>query len=523
LLSNLYKCTIQQKNEEVKYMSPVILFGCMLIIGASCKRSIYNIESFGAVADATTLNTKAIQMAIDKASAKGGGRVVVPGGIFVTGSIFLRTGVELYLEKGACLMGSTSRPDYGDKEAHALISAENQRHISVAGSGMIDGRGGEVVKDIYRLVRDGKLVSVTAQSKRPEEGLRPKLISFNHCHEITLRGITLKNSAAWVLCFQQSDSVIADALTIESSTYWNNDGIDVVNCRNVRITSCNINTSDDGICLKSEGQIIDTCRDILVESCTIRSSASAFKMGTGSKGGFRNVTVRDLDVFDTYRSAIAVECVDGGSLENIDIRGVHALNTGNAIFIKLGHRNTDGPVGRLEHIHISDVYVEVPAGKSDMGYPLEGPPVKYPHNVFPSSITGIPDHPVRDIVLENVEIVLEGGAGKELAFSDWRNTDLVPENEAEYPEFSMFGELPAWGFFVRHARNLVMKNVTLRILHPDYRPACIFDDVEGLALDSIKISGVSDPPFVVYSRVRQMDKEIVQLPRNSGKGIVTWK
>lgn len=494
-----------------------------VIVLTSCNTPDYNILKYGAIADGETNNAPFIQKTIDEAAENGGGRVVIPAGSFVSGALFLKNNVELHLEKGAMLLGSTSRLDYGEDEAYAFISAEKKKNVSISGEGTIDGRGSEVVKDLYILLRKGRLNDEQWNMKRPKEKSRPELIAFSQCTNIHLTDITLKNSAAWVLTFRNSDSIRVDSLIIESSVYWNNDGIDVVNCKEVHISNCNVDCADDGICLKSEGEIEGFCENILVENCSLRTSASGFKMGTGSQGGFRNITVRNLDIYDTYRSAVAIECVDGGFLENVNVRDIQAKHTGNAFFIRLGHRNKDEKVSSLKNVYIGNLYAEIPAGKPDIGYPLEGPRQKYQHNVFPSSITGIPGHPVQNVVLENIEIVYEGGGNKNIAFSDWRKLDNVTENEGGYPEFSMFGELPVWGLYVRHMEGLTLKNIKIAKKNKDYRPACAFNDVNGLHIESLEVTDNDFLPVVIYKDVTDLKQTNLKLPVDSEKGIFFWK
>jgi polygalacturonase len=504
-------------------LSGLTLLCSLVFLISSCNSNLYNIEKFGAIGDAETMNTLAIQRAIDKASEEGGGKVIVPQGQFVTGALHLKNNVELHLDKGARLLGSTNRLHYGEDTAFALISANDQHNISITGKGIIDGQGAEVVKDLYKKLRAGRLKDEKWNIKRPGEFSRPELMAFQLCNTISVSGITLKNSAAWVLTFRNSSQIVVDSLTVESSVYWNNDGIDVVNCKDVHISNCNVDCADDAICLKSEGSIKGICENVKVENCTLRSSASGFKIGTGSHGGFKNITVRNLTIYDTYRSAVAIECVDGGFLENIDVRDIKAYHTGNAILIRLGHRNKEGEVGSLKNVYIGNLYAEIPAGKPDIGYPLEGPRQKYQHNVFPSSLTGIPEQRVENVTLENIEIVYEGGGNKEIAYFDWKNLDDVPENEAGYPEFSMFGELPVWGLYVRHVNGLKMKNITLSTKENDYRPAMAFNDVDSLDIDGLTLLNDSVLPIVLIKNVSVFSHKNILLSNQNSKGIYTWQ
>ena len=123
----------------------------------------------------------------------------------------------------------------------------------------------------------------------------------------------MRNAAAWVQTYDQCKNLHVDSITIDSRAFWNNDGIDIQDSHNVRITNCMINSSDDGICLKSQSAD-HYCDSIYIANCTVRSSASAIKFGTVSHGGFKNVTIENIKIYDTFRSAVAIECVDGGIL-----------------------------------------------------------------------------------------------------------------------------------------------------------------------------------------------------------------
>lgn len=165
-------------------------------------------------------------------------------------------------------------------------------------------------------------------------------------------------------------------------------------------------------------------------------------------------------------------------------------------------------------MHIAHISIEIPATKPDKGYQEEGPPVYYPHNVFPSSVTGIPGHPIENVTIENIELVYAGGGDKSVAFVSLDSLSKVPEQISEYPEFSMFGELPAWAFYVRHVEGLTMKNISVKAENTDYRPAYIFDDVAGLDLGKIKIEENDSNPQIVLKGVAEksidVDKSMIK-------------
>ncbi|MFY7793181.1 MAG: glycoside hydrolase family 28 protein [Chitinophagaceae bacterium] len=489
------------------------------------RRFEVNIARAGAVADGETDNAALLQSLIDQVSKRGGGRIIFPPGNFMTSPIEMKSGVELHLQKGSRLLGSTLTATYKRFEGRtALIYAKGQRDISISGDGIIDGQGQEYMLDLFRRLRSGEEKQDSAWLyKRP--GGRSLNIWFFNCRNVRVTGVTIKNSSDWVQDYRECDSVVIDRIKVQSTAYWNNDGLDVTDSRNVRITNCFINATDDGICLKSENPK-SICENIYIDSNIVRSSASGFKLGTAGHGGFRNITVRNLTVFDTYRSAIALESVDGGVLEDIDIRGVRAYNTGNAIFLRRGHRNVGGPVGTLKRVHISDVVAEIPLLKPDQGYPIEGPPDHLnpgfdrmpirpshfhlyghpflPYNLIPSSIVGLPGFPVEDVVIENVEINYGGGGHRSVAHIPLEDLGRVPENRANYPEFSMFGELPAWGFYLRHARGIQFRNVKLSFKKDDYRPAVTMDDVQSSSFSALKIPTARELPVVFLHETKEI-------------------
>jgi len=285
------------------------------------------------------------------------------------------------------------------------------------------------------------------------------------------------------------------------------------------VTNSFFNADDDGICLKSEDRNL-RCENIYIANCTVRSSASAVKFGTASWGGFKNITVRNIKVYDTYRSAIALEVVDGGIMEDINISHVTATNTGNAIFMRIGHRNKDSVISQLRRVRIANVKAFIPAGKPDKGYPMEGPALRYPHNVFPAGIAGLPGHPAEDVVLDSIDIEYEGGASKDSAYVAIDALGAIPENAPDYPEFSMFGELPAWGLFIRHATGIAITNSRFRYKKTDFRAAMVFDDVRGLQLQKTSIASGKQLPVVVLRNTSGVTIKDLHLPVKDKKAIL---
>lgn len=442
-------------------------------------------------ADGKTVCTQQLQQAIDAIAKNGGGRLVFTKGSYLTGGLMLRSGVELHLEEGATLLGSTNPYDYqsiciahssdnrNDNAAMALIMADGADHISITGSGTIDGQGLQLALNIDSLHHTGERIdpNYNQRRQRPSETARPKLFFLYGCKNVTVEGVKLRSSANWGLSLHLCQQVQLQHLDIENRAYWNNDGIDLTDCQHVLVADCHINSADDGVCLKSY-HADSECYDIEIARCNIRSSASAVKFGTASWGGFRKVYVHDIKVSDTFRSAIAIESVDGAQIDSVLVERVEAHNTGNPIFMRLGQRAGDRK-GSLRNVVIRDLTCQVPFGRPDEAYDLRGPEVDFFHNPFPSSICGISGNCIEHITLQDIKIIYPGRATKGMAYIPlWRKHD-VPEQIGKYPEFTMFGELPAWGFYLRHVRDITFKNVQLSVADDDFRPAIVEEDVEG--------------------------------------------
>jgi len=462
-----------------------------LIAAVFCLESLvgsgkdYPASLFGIYSDGATLNTRSIQFAIDYIHQQGGGRLVFDVGRFLTGSIHLKSDVTLHLLEGAVLLGVLNPMDYDRNGFTALILGEGQENISITGKGIIDGQGREVARNVAALVHKG-LIKDAFRNDRPEAEIRPMLIYFRSCKKISITGVTLRNAASWVQTYDQCENLRVDSVTVDSRAFWNNDGIDVVDCDSVTIANSYIDAADDGICLKSHDPT-KVCQNILVRNCTIRSSANAIKFGTASLGGFRNVQLFNIKVFDTYRSALALEAVDGGFIENVETDSLQVLNTGHAIFLRIGER-INGKKGKLQNIRIRNVSAEIAASKPDSGYAYEGPIEDMPRNISPPIvIAGLPGSPITNVSFTNIQIKHPGGGNPMFAKILLNELDSVPEKTAAYPEFSMFSELPAWGVYIRHASDIHFKNLKFSCEKKDYRTPIVLDDVHHSEFISITI------------------------------------
>nr|WP_299340616.1 glycoside hydrolase family 28 protein [Allomuricauda sp.] len=479
----------------------------------------YLVSDHGIRADGMTINTEKLQNLIDTINNNGGGTLVFPKGNYLTGSLQMRSNVSLYLKKDAVLLGSSDplhyktiamegkpeTPKKDDNSQMALLVAYKADNFKIYGQGKIDGQGRALALAIDSLHHAGIKIDpkYNYRRMRPNETARPKLFRFSTCKNVAVLDLNLHNGSCWGLSFELCEQLRLDNLKIVNRAYWNNDGIDITDCKNVQVTNCDVDSADDGICLKSyyPTRYNDS---IYIANCTIRSSASAIKFGTASYGGFKNVTIENVEVFDTFRSAIAIESVDGGAIENIRVSNITAKNTGNAIFIRLGHRSGEKP-GTIKNVLIQDMKVQVPFGRPDIDYDLRGPEVDFFHNPFPSSITGIPEAKVEDITIENIEISYPGRATKGMAYVPLSRLDQVSNKIKDYPEFSMFGELPAWAFYVRHAKDINFKNIQLTLEDNDFRPAFVLDGTEQVFMRDITF------PDMKHKQIAVKDSENLKL------------
>ncbi len=446
----------------------------------------YKASLFGINSDGVTLNTRSIQYAIDFIHTNGGGRLVFYVGRYVTGSIYLKSDVTIHLEEGAVLVGSLNPFDYDKKIFTALVFAYDQKNVGITGKGIIDGRGQDVARNVVANIEKG-LLKDSYKYGRPSEGNRPMNINFRNCEDIVIRGITLRNSASWNQTYDQCKNLTVDSVTVDNTTYWNQDGVDIVDCENVTVTNCFIDAADDGVCLKSHDDT-KICKNVLIQNNKIRTSANGIKFGTASKGGFENVRIINNIVFDTYRSAIALEAVDGGYIKDIEIDGLQSINTGNVIFLRTGER-VAGKKSSLENVSISNVTGDVPATKPDAGYGYEGPEEDQPRNISPAIIiSGVPGELISNISFKNITLSHAGGGNPRYAKVDLDKLNTIPELPSQYPEFSMFKELPAWGIFAKHATGLHFDNITLKCERKDFRMPIVLDDVSESTFSGLKIS-----------------------------------
>ena len=472
---------------------------------AATRQSVYDVRAFGAAGDGKTLDTTAINKAIEAAAAAGGGTVLFPAGTYRCFSIRLKSNIVLSLGPGSAILAADSRPerdgggydppepnawdkyqDFGHSHWHnSLIWGEEIHDISILGQGLIWGKG------LSRGSGDTALVA----------GIGNKSISLKNCRNVILRDLSILHGGHFAVLATGVDNLTIDNLTIDT----NRDGIDIDCCRNVRVSNCSVNSPwDDAICLKSsyglgfarstdqvtitncyvtggyeEGTLLDgTFKRIGPDYKAPRNGR--IKLGTESNGGFRNVTISNCVIEDCR--GLALESVDGALLEdvaisNITMRGI----TDVPMFLRLGSRmrGPEGiPVGTLRRVSISNIVVSHSAsGQACL-------------------ITGIPGHLIEDVKLCNIFIFHEGGGTPE-------NASIQPEElENVYPDPNRFGAMPAHGFFIRHVQRLDMRDVDIRTVKEDLRPAFVLDDVAGADFVHVKAQLATGTPTFALKNVK---------------------
>ena len=481
---------------EIRYESMKVVravLSALLAYVVVSQAATFDVKAFGAKGDGQTLDSAAINKTIEAAAAAGGGTIEIGPGTYVTGSIRLRSNITLHLEHGAVLQASGDASAYDAPEPNAwdryqdfghshwrnsLIWGENLNNVAITGGGMISGKA----------------------LARERGGGGDKAIALKQCRNVTLRDFSISYGGHFGILATGVDNLTIDNLTIDT----NRDGIDIDSCRNVRISNSSVNSpNDDAIVLKGTHALgaARPTENVTIVNCLVSGfdlgslldatykpsatpppdrdgSTGRIKIGTESEGDFRNIAITNV-TFDHSRG-LAFESVDGSHIEDIEVSNITMREVSNApFFFRLGSRMRapEGvAIGSIRRIAISNVI----AFGSDARYP--------------SIITGIPGHDIEDVTFRNIRIVSKGGLSLDQVSKqppDLVNTFFfrgaggvpprepfaTPEREKEYPEPSMFGLLPAWAFFIRHASGIEMDGIDVSAEHEDHRPAFVLEDV----------------------------------------------
>jgi polygalacturonase len=402
----------------------------------------FNIRDYGARGDGATLDTRALQSALDAAVQIGGGTIFVPAGKYVIGSIFLRDNTTLFLDAGAVLLGSENPADYPvlrarwegvTQDTHApLIAAENARNIALVGRGTIDGRGASW----WQKHRANTLAAP-----------RPRLISFMNCTNILIEGVTLTNSPAWTINPVRCENVTVDKVTIiNPPDSPNTDGINPDSSRNVHISNCHVDVGDDCVTIKSgieteAPELRAPCENITVTNCTMVHGHGGVVIGSEMSGGVRNVVISNCVFVGTDRGIrMKSRRGRGGFIEDVRVTNIvmtdvlcpftmnlyyHVGARGDKTVSDKNPRPSDDGTPRLRHIHLS--HITARGAKIAAGF-----------------VYGLPEMPIEDLTLEDVSITMDRNA--QAGYADM--ADDIPQMQAA-------------GLFVRNVRGLRLRDVEI--------------------------------------------------------------
>jgi polygalacturonase len=464
-------------------------------VAAAVSQVIFDVRKYGAAGDGRTLDTEAVNRAIEAAAAAGGGVVVFPAGTYLCFSIRLKSQVHLHLEQGSAIVAADSPlpgdltgynggvydaaepktawdayQDYGHNHWHnSLLWGEDIHDFSITGPGLIWGKG---------LSRGGWGPGDGVPFIAEQPGVGNKAIALKNCRNVLLRDFSLLKGGHFGLLLTGVDNLTIDNLKIDTDR----DGMDLDCCQNVRVSNCTVNSPwDDGICPKSSYALgyARPTRNLTISNClvtgyyklgsvldgTFKKFAPGFplprngriKFGTESNGGFINIGISNC-VFEGGQGYV-LESVDGALFEDVAITNTTMRDLASGpIFMRLGSR-LRGPkestkVGTLKRILISNLVCSNAARKVS------------------SILSGIPGSSIEDVKLADIYVETAGGAPAEAARVE------PPELESAYPEPNMFGPTPAFGFFLRHVRNVEMSHVEIATATADARPAFYLKDVE---------------------------------------------
>jgi parallel beta-helix repeat protein len=320
-------------------------------------------------------------------------------------------------------------------------------HVGIEGSGTVDGQ------------------SPKLKANEQSYTMRPFLLRWIRCTNVTIKDVHLTNPGAWTLNFFQTKGAVIEGVTIRSRGLGmaNNDGINIDSSEDIRVHNCDVNSGDDALVIKSTSTTKPS-RNILASDCKLSTRTNAIKLGTESIGGFENISVSNCQISNTQMAGIALYTVDGGDLRNVTISDVTMDGVIVPISIRLGSRLKtfrEGEQPRATPGKLRDITIKNVSAKNI--------------SMIGMLINGIPSHPIEAISMENIQLEVPGGGTEEAA------KVRLAEKEAAYPEFDMFGKtMPAYGIYARHVRGIKLQNVRITPVKPDARPATVLIDVEDM-------------------------------------------
>lgn len=447
------------------------------------QENVYDIRSFGAVPENEDLDcAHAINAAID-AAEQTGGTVLIRGGKFTSGAVYLKSGITLFIAAGSSVHARKDGNGYPEK---ALVYAEDAENITITGGGTLNGEGNffgrKPIAGANRTKPD-TYVDVVKMRSDYRKQLRfahackyGSVLVLKNCKNIKVHDLVIENSAYWTFRLDQCNGAhIRNFVVHNNRNVANADGIDMVGTSNVVIDHCFISTADDGIVIKNavwEGSNAPM-RNISVKDCEIISRTNSIKVGTETTHDISHILIENCRLFmtDLYPgtvSAIALEAVDGTKLSDVNIKNIYAERCSCPLFIRLGNRNRAAKVNAQSARAVEFGQKAEKGGSADKKrYDMKSEITDITVDGLTAVETEIPImicgfrqkgkvKRVKNVTLKNIDLSVT----KRPFLLDKRL--FIPEYASEYPEANRFKNLPSYGLFIRHAQNVQISDLVIR-------------------------------------------------------------
>lgn len=484
---------------------------------------VYNVRDYGAKGDGTTLDTGAVQAAVDACNHDGGGTVLVPAGTFHIGTLELKNNVTLHIAAGGKLLGSADGKQYHSVDAiplhgdstledgnWALIFAVDAKNVTVEGPGTIDGQGAQFHSQV--------------RGTPPPSGLgglkRPYHLLFFHCENLTVHHIDLVDCAYHSIRVIQSKRVHMDGIYIHNRVNGNNDGFHFISAEYVTVSNCTILSQDDACAL------FGSCKFVTVTNSVFSTRWSVFRFGGGVA---ENITISNCVLYEVYGCPIKFHGNPGSRFENMSFSNLILKDVTGPIHISIGpeHRKDgterDGSPSVVRNISFSNIHGTVttdPPQLAEATVTSRYNPGEQHSAITLNSVGGTI---LENISFDNIHLTFGGGGTAE----DAARRDL-PQIAGEY---FMLGPIPAYGFYARNARGITLQNVRFQIAQPDLRPAVIFDHVEDAAIYGLSVQAHPEAEsalrfidskeiLLTATRLLTSTKTFLQLEGSGNEGVI---
>lgn len=451
-----------------------------------------NVTDFGAAGDGITNDTQAVQAAIDACHDNFGGTVVLRGGVFMVGTIRLRSNVTLQVDAPARILGSPEIADYSTDTHHqryrnstehdrCLIYAQDADAIGLVGTGEIDGNS----------------------LAFPNDGQRPMMIRVLRCTNVRLSGLRLIEAASWTTAFLDSDFIWVDGVQIHNEHRYNGDGLDFDGCRHVWVSNCRISGTDDNVCLQASNRDLPT-ENIHITNCEFSSLCAGIRIGLKSIGDIRDVVISNCTMRDIRREGIKIEATEGGTIENIFASNITMRNVRRPIFMILGNRfepdedsslelTATPAIGRLRGVVFSAITAVDDSSMQEV------------HRRFGKDVMGSPRfngikidaevlHPIEDVTLRDITYTSVGGVRLAELPDDYPEVvdqlldPTSPTSGPYYPNWSRAAFVD-----IRNVRGLVLDHVTVSSLNVDERPPVVLEGVTTRPVIDARFGRLTEP------------------------------